>query len=85
MRSVRVESDKEIQIGLVLMQDGIELFDQLLLVNAQAVPYRLQKIQTIKARANVYRYIKDVANAAKDDRLVGDLVSEIAKDNPSLS
>jgi serine/threonine protein kinase len=85
VRSVRGESEEEVQRGLVMMQQGIELFDQLLLVNPQAVPYRLQKIQTIRARANVYRYLKDEANAVDDDRLVGDLVSEIAKDNPSLS
>jgi serine/threonine protein kinase len=85
VRSVRDHSEEETQLGLDLIQDGIERLDQLLLVNPKAVPYRLQKIQTIRARANVYRRLKDDASAAIDDKLVGDLVSEIAKDNPTLS
>ncbi len=84
VRSVRGESPEETQSGLVMMQDGIKLFDQLLLVNPKAVPFRLQKIQTLRARANVYRFLKDDVNAVKDDQLVSDLVSEIAKDNPTL-
>ncbi len=84
VRSVRGESPEETQSGLVMMQDGIKLFDQLLLVNPKAVPFRLQKIQTLRARANVYRFLKDDVNAVKDDQLASDLVSEIAKDNPTL-
>ena len=53
-----------------MMQEGIEGFDQLLSVNPKAVPYRLQKIQTIRARANVYRHLKNESKAIEDDAIV---------------
>ena len=85
VRSVRAGSAEETQSGLVMLEDGIKLIDQLLSVNPKAVPFRLLKIQTLRTLGNVYRYLKDEANAISNDRLVSDLVSEIAKDNPTLS
>ena len=85
VRSVYGKTAEETQQGLEMMQEGIEGFDQLLSVNPKAVPYRLQKIQTIRARANVYRHLKNESKAIEDDAIVSNLVSEIAKDNPTLS
>ena len=85
VQSVYGKSAEETQQGLELVQQGIEAFDQLLLVNPKAVPYRLQKIQTIRARGSVYRHLKNDAKALEDDAIVSNLVSEIAKDNPTLS
>jgi serine/threonine protein kinase len=85
VRSVEGKSDQETQQGITMIQEGIDLLDQLLRVNPRAVPYRLQKIQTLRSRANVYRYLKDEVNALKDDKMIGELVSEIALDNPTLS
>ena len=60
------------------------MFDQLLLVNPKAIPYRLQKIQSFRARANLYRFLKNEDKAKEDETLAFTLLGEVSRDNASL-
>ena len=60
------------------------MFDQLLLVNPKAIPYRLQKIQSFRARANLYRFLKNEDKAKEDETLAFMLLGEVSRDNAPL-
>lgn len=60
------------------------MFDQLLLVNPKAIPYRLQKIQFFRARANLYRLLKNGDKAKEEETLAFTLLGEVSRDNASL-
>ena len=81
---LRGKTDEEKELGLARIREGIELFDQLLLVNPKAFPYRLQKIQSIRSRANLHRYFKEETNAKEDEKNAMDLLAEVSRDNPNL-
>ncbi len=82
--SLRSQTQEDRELGLKQMQAGIELFDQLLLVNPKAFPYRLQKIQAVRARATLHRFLKDEVKAQQDESVAFALLNEVSRDNASL-
>jgi tetratricopeptide (TPR) repeat protein len=85
VRCIQGQSNEEKQQGLVWMQDGINLLDQMLLINPKAFPYRLQKIQTYRGRANIHRFLKENEKAIESDKIAMELTGALAKENPNLA